>query len=90
MRQSLSDPVTRRAILVNLAFERYIGIDHYGAQTPKSSLKGSLPRINEFATASGPTEKAKFWWPSPDDREIAPRGARATFRKAFSRAGSEA
>jgi hypothetical protein len=61
MRQSLSDPVTRRAILVNLAFERYIGIDHYGAQTPKSSLKGSLPRINEFATASGPTEKAKFW-----------------------------
>lgn len=29
-----------RAMVMNPAFERYIGIDYSGAQTPSSSLKG--------------------------------------------------
>jgi hypothetical protein len=36
---------------MNLIFERYIGIDYSGAQTPKSSLKGSPLRQSPLAKA---------------------------------------
>jgi hypothetical protein len=47
------------------AFERYIGIDYSGAQTPKSSLKG--PRVYEADRLTAPHEiepppsPRKYW-----------------------------
>jgi hypothetical protein len=40
--------------MVNPAFERYIGIDYSGAQTPKSSLKGL--RVFEADRLNAPHE----------------------------------
>jgi hypothetical protein len=48
---------------MNLAFERYIGIDYSGAETPKSSLKGL--RVYAADRLTGPREVV----PPPSPRQ---------------------
>ena len=50
---------------MNPAFERYIGIDYSGAQTPKSSLKGLRVYVADRLTApqevEPPPSPRKYW-----------------------------
>jgi hypothetical protein len=51
--------------MVNPAFERYVGIDYSGAETPKSSLKGlrvyEADRLNCPQEAMPPPSPRKYW-----------------------------
>ena len=51
--------------MVNPAFERYIGIDYSGAQTPKSSLKGlrvfMADRLTFPHEVEPPPSPRKYW-----------------------------
>jgi hypothetical protein len=51
--------------MVNPAFERYIGIDYSGAETPKSSLNGLCVYVADRLTAprevEPPPSPVKFW-----------------------------
>jgi hypothetical protein len=50
---------------MNPAFERYIGIDYSGAQTPKSSLKGmrvyEADRLAAAHEIEPPPSPRKYW-----------------------------
>jgi hypothetical protein len=50
---------------MNLAFQRYIGIDYWGAQTPTSSLKGlrvyAADRLTTPQEVEPPPSPRKYW-----------------------------
>jgi len=57
-------PLPRRSRM-NLAFERHIGIDYSGAETPKSSLKGlrvyAADRLTAPQEIQPPPSPRKYW-----------------------------
>jgi len=63
--QNIIFPATTSSLMLNPAFERYIGIDHSGAETPKSSLKGLRVYEADRLTAAHEIEPApspqKYW-----------------------------